>query len=539
LLRPLLGFVALAAPIATLALAFLPLLRGRASDMQIAAFALLSLYLIAVALWRSGSPTRRGALFTFGAASFCMAMVFKAGFGFPNAFVFLLVLLAVMTLLGGARWGWAAFAIVILALIVTGALFATGVLVAQTPPLDPVNPRHWVAMIVFYGGITAVMIWAIAYITHQLETEIRKSEALHARLAQAQKAEALGALAGGMAHDFNNLLAVVLGSLQLARETPEGKKIDELLREAQESAQRGAGLTRDLLAFSRQTVIAPAATCLAKAVTDALRLATRNLPTSIQVEVKDLDDSLWIDASPIEIDQILLNLLLNARDAMPQGGRIEIGVMNVDGIACLNVRDYGVGMSEAIRARIFEPLFTTKARGAGTGLGLSVVQGLVSDRKGRIDVESVEGKGSTFRVCWPRCAAPEEKTSEAPAPVPRPRLLVAEDDPAVQKLLRRVLTSAGYDPIMCDDGEQALARLEEHQDIALVISDVVMPGIDGKTLHDRASAKNGSLRFLFCSGYSATLLTEELLAMPGRDFLAKPFLPAALLEKVQALLTEG
>ncbi len=379
------------------------------------------------------------------------------------------------------------------------------------------------------------------------------------QLRQAQKMESVGLLAGGIAHDFNNLLQVILGHALLARDdgaTPAERDAD--LERVVAAAEKASQLTRQLLAFGRQQPLRTEATDLAEVVQRLLRMVTRLIGEHIEVTFAAAPNLPPINADPAQVEQALLNLCVNARDAMPEGGRLAIllDVVAFDEAWCaanpwarpghyvrLSVADSGVGMDAATRERIFEPFFTTKEKGRGTGLGLAVVYGVVQRHEGFLHVESAPGEGSTFRLFFPATAAAGPAVREAPAdalPSGAGRtILLAEDEPEVRRLAAQVLRRAGFTVLEAANGEEAEALLaREGARVDLALLDVVMPKVGGFEAARRLRASRPDLPILFSSGYAE--LEPGGAGPPLADpILAKPYEPTELLRRIGAALSPG
>jgi two-component system cell cycle sensor histidine kinase/response regulator CckA len=376
---------------------------------------------------------------------------------------------------------------------------------------------------------------------------------LEDQLRQGQKLESIGRLAGGVAHDFNNLLTVILGCAAGIREAQEeGRPVDpEDVEQIQEAGERARDFTTQLLAFARKQVISPSPIDLNAVVRGSERLLRRVLGEDIRLEVQP-QEGLWLtlcDAGQME--QLLLNLAANARDAMPRGGRLLIETRNAvtEPVAigsssgewvCLVVRDSGAGMSPEVQERIFEPFFTTTELGKGTGLGLATVHGIVAQNGGRVLVESRPGRGTAFEIRFPRT---EAVTGLAPRPASPPArsgnetILVVEDDPRVRAVTVRALRGAGHRVLVASDGPEALAVAEQcDTPLHLVVTDVVMPGMSGKAVVESLRRKRPGLRALFVSGYPQEVIARRGVLDGGIEFLAKPFTPAALAARVRAVL---
>ena len=384
--------------------------------------------------------------------------------------------------------------------------------------------------------------------------ELRQKEE---QLLQSQKMEAVGRLAGGVAHDFNNLLTVILayGDLLLS-ESPEDAPHREELREMCDAAERAAALTRQLLAFSRKQVLQPQVLDLNQVVHRLEKLLGRVLGEDIQIITRLSAEVHSVSADPVQVDQILVNLAVNARDAMPKGGKLIVETANVvfddDYVQAhsevargphvmLAVTDTGVGMDAETRAHLFEPFFTTKELGRGTGLGLSTVYGIVRQSGGNIWVYSELGRGTTFKIYLPaHLEAPHvvEPRPTEPAPAHGTEtVLVVEDEPKVRGLVVRVLESSGYRVLAAGDADEALKMSEGFEGpIDLLISDVVLPGTGGPQLANELNRQRPSLRILFTSGYTDKAIAQQGVLAPGALLLEKPIRPKSLLREVKRAL---
>jgi two-component system cell cycle sensor histidine kinase/response regulator CckA len=379
----------------------------------------------------------------------------------------------------------------------------------------------------------------------------RASQKLRAReeeLRHAQKMEAVGRLAGGIAHDFNNLLTAISGYTSfLIRGLPADHPGLEDAEEIRRMTDQAAALTRQILAFSRRQVLRPELIDLNAVVKNAegmlRRLIAEDVVFSTQLDF-DLDP---VRADPGQVEQVLLNLAVNARDAMPEGGYFSISTENLAATdaeprrVCLSVSDSGVGMDRATQARAFDPFFTTKDRFKGTGLGLATVYGIVQQSGGSISLDSEEGRGTSFRIVLP-AAEGEVRELDGP-PSMRPieagseTVLLAEDESTVRRLMRRVLDENGYTVLEAPDGAAALAMAEEHTDsIQLVLTDVIMPGLGGGELVERLKHIHPEARVLYVSGYADDAIGQHGVLTGDAAFLAKPFTANLLAEKVREVL---
>ena len=437
--------------------------------------------------------------------------------------------------------------------------------IASTPLVVHGRPFGFIAFLasepnVFEGdvlGLIETLGGDIGYALEVIEDRTAR-RGLEDQLRQAQKMEAVGRLAGGIAHDFNNLLTVILGNCGEALDTlsaadPRRRNIAGI----EEAAHRAATLTRQLLAFSRRQILRPEVIDLNDTVRRITGLLARLIGEDVHLVTELNALPAGVLADPGQVEQILLNLAINSRDAMAHGGtlalrteRIDVGPSGHERDAalepgphvCLIVSDTGAGMDDDVKAHIFEPFFTTKDVGKGTGLGLSTVYGIVRQSRGGIFFDSTAGKGTTFTVALP--AVDVEADAATP---PRTRasaiaegvecVLLAEDEPGVRALARRALTSAGYAVLEAASGEEALVIAASHsRDIAVLITDVVMPGLNGPELAARVKSIRPDIKVLYTSGYAETAVLGGIKSGRGTAFLQKPFTIPQLRTHVRELI---
>jgi signal transduction histidine kinase/ActR/RegA family two-component response regulator len=394
----------------------------------------------------------------------------------------------------------------------------------------------------------------------RLHSEIGEHQRTTAALLQSQKMEAIGRLAGGIAHDFNNLLTAILGYTQLMlMRIPRDHELRGELTQVERAAERAAGLTRQLLAFSRQQVLQPVVLDVNRVIGDVDRMLRRLIGADVDLRTVPAVDLGRVRADPGQLEQVLMNLAVNARDAMPEGGKLTIETANVvldldavDGrpdlapgaYVLLAVTDNGVGMSPEVRARIFEPFFTTKSVGVGTGLGLSTVHGIVKQSGGSLEVYSEPGRGSTFKIYLPRVDAPLDAAG-TPGPALTARrgtetVLVLEDEEIVRRVVTTTLARQGYRVLEAANRDEALATCAAQRaagtPVDLLISDLVMPGMNLQEFSTRLPAVQPGLRTLYMSGYTDRAMLHQGLLDGTSPFLQKPFSVEALLLTVEAVL---
>jgi signal transduction histidine kinase/CheY-like chemotaxis protein len=399
---------------------------------------------------------------------------------------------------------------------------------------------------------------ALAQLRHSQDEKRASDEArrrLEEQYRQSQKMEAVGELAGGIAHDFNNLLTVVLANTEmLLDDVGPGSPLQPQLEQVHAAGQRAAALTRQLLAFSRRQILEPRVVSLADIVVGIEPMLKRLIGEHVTVKVSVPAPVGPVVADPGQIEQVILNLSINARDAMPSGGILTIDVSereldpgdapSVDlppgRYATLSVMDTGSGIVPDAIGRIFDPFFTTKPVGRGTGLGLSTVHGIVKQSGGGIEVSSQLNRGSVFRVYLPLVEAEVEVEMPAPAAIPvEPRkatILIVEDEPSVGKLTRRIVERGGYRALLAGTPSEALGIASAEPNIQMLLTDVVLPEMSGRALAGRLRATHPDLHVLYMSGYSDDALSQHGVLDPGIALIEKPFRGVALLGRIEALL---
>jgi two-component system cell cycle sensor histidine kinase/response regulator CckA len=383
---------------------------------------------------------------------------------------------------------------------------------------------------------------------------------LEAKFIEAQKMEVIGQLAGGVAHDFNNILGVIMGyseliTMGLGPESPMLRYAEEI----RHASERAAGLTTQLLVFSRKETVQPLVLDVNDVVRDLDKMLRRLVDENVQIIIVPGAEIGRVRADAGYISQVLMNLIVNARDAMPQGGKVIITTANVKLDATgletpagggpgdhvmLSVSDTGTGMTDEVKAHLFEAFFTTKPAGKGTGLGLATCQTIVQQSGGRIDVESQVGKGTTFKMYFPRVELPLDVAKPAhagPLPGGTETLLIVEDDPAVRHLACGIFETQGYKVLSASNGQEALKVASEYQGspISLVVTDVIMPVMGGKVMADWLRTTYPGLKVLFTSGYTDDTIAPHGVLDAGVEFLSKPYTPASLAHKVRELLDNG
>ncbi len=387
--------------------------------------------------------------------------------------------------------------------------------------------------------------------------DITDRKQLEEQLLQSQKMEAIGQLAGGVAHDFNNILMVIMGyghmlKMDLGVDSPHNEKVEQII----EAADRAAQLTRSLLSFSRKQVMKPRATDLNEVVQQVQKFLVRIIGEDVQLKSTLAPDSLPVFVDRGQIEQVLINLSTNARDAMPKGGvlSIDTGFLDVDETfvlangygepgryAMISISDTGIGMDEKTKKRIFEPFFTTKEVGKGTGLGMAIVYGIIDQHHGFINVYSEPQIGTTFRIHIPMIdpGLPENKEIIVPLPPNGgdETILVAEDDPGVRKLIKEVLEGFGYKVISAEDGQDAVDKFMANRDkVKLILMDIIMPKKNGKEAFSEIRQADDNVKIIYTSGYTQDLIQSRAVIDEGAELVMKPIQPLDLLRRVRELL---
>jgi signal transduction histidine kinase len=431
--------------------------------------------------------------------------------------------------------------------------------------------REWRANLIAYGVVAALSALALSSLSAfalvrasqerrlfmRWRIEAERREAAEEALRQAQKMEAVGQLTGGIAHDFNNLLTVVIGNLEIAGRALGRHNLEKAQRNiaaAVQGADRAATLTHRLLAFSRRQPLQPSAVDINEVVTEMTDLFRRTLGESVRIETV-LAKDLWpAHADRNQLESAFLNLVINSRDAMPDGGLVTIKTGNVwleagrasedadvspEPQVMVSVSDTGIGMPPEVRARVFEPFFTTKQVGQGTGLGLSMIYGFVKQSGGHIRIDSEPGRGTEVRIYLPRAELNVPATIVSSGAAPRARrgeaVLVVEDDADVRAFAVEALSSLGYRILQARDAASALAVLRFEEKIALLFTDVGLPGPNGRELAEKAIQLRPDLRVLFTTGYAP----EAMILDPGTHLLKKPFTVEELANSVRRAIEAG
>jgi len=390
-------------------------------------------------------------------------------------------------------------------------------------------------------------------------SDITEEKKLEAQLQQAQKMEAIGTLAGGVAHDFNNILTTIIGNAQLMLITvDENESIRTEIEEIKTAGERAAALTSQLLAFSRKQIVQPKILDLNRLLAGINKMLARLIGENIEI-LMITEPALWqVEIDPNQMEQAIINLAVNAKDAMPNGGKLTIETANVrlakeyfaacgiieaqpGAYVMVAVSDTGIGMDEEIRKHIFEPFYSTKEKGKGTGLGLSTVYGIVKQNRGFVWVYSEPGHGSTFKIYLPRVNEDIETEKEEQTPmdnlVGTETVLIVEDDAPLRDFAKKALQQYGYRVLAAKSGEAALRMSKEYEGpIDLVVTDVVMPTMNGKETIERLQPHRPQMKVIYMSGYTDNAIVHFGVLAPGLNFLEKPFSPEDLARKVREVL---
>ncbi|RYZ07510.1 MAG: hybrid sensor histidine kinase/response regulator [Myxococcales bacterium] len=426
-----------------------------------------------------------------------------------------------------------------------GALLGTFAMYYEAPRTPTEVEQHWISTATHLAGISITLARQA-----ELEEQLRRS----------QRMEAVGKLAGGIAHDFNNLLSVIIGYATMAAEAlPESDPVRSDVEEVQRAAGRASELTRQLLAFGRRQVMAPRLLDLNEALRDLYQMLLRVLGEDVVLTLEATSALASIRIDPGQLEQVVMNLVVNARDAMPRGGALVLRTEDAwldqsytalhpgttpGRYVCFSVTDTGEGMEDSTIDRIFDPFFTTKEPGKGTGLGLSTVWGIVTQNGGTVSVSSARGKGTRFDLHFPTVEqAPQARatsTKSLPPSAGTETVLVVEDEHQVRNLIASVLRRAGYQVVEAEDGRAALAASEAHEGcIHLLLTDVIMPHMDGVELSRALIRQRPETKALFLSGYTENAMSRHGALDETLTLLAKPISPQDLLREVRARLDRG
>lgn len=391
------------------------------------------------------------------------------------------------------------------------------------------------------------------------EAEMKKEHRqLEEQLRQAQKMEVIGMLTSGIAHDFNNMLTVIAGQSEMLMKGFDSRHpVYEGLEEIKKAAEKSSAMTRRLLAFSRRQILQPKVLDLNVSIANTIQMFHRLLGEGIELVIETAPDLGRVKVDPTQLEQVILNLIVNARDATPPSGKITIETMNVvlnedyvrghegaktGDYILLSVKDTGIGMTDEVKAHLFEPFFTTKEPGKGTGLGLATVFGIIKQSKGYIEVDSTPQKGSTFKIYLPRV---EEKMDQAEVKTSPSKqkgsetILLVEDEAAVRALTRKILEMHGYTVLEAGGGEKAIALCQEYKGrIHLLLTDSVMPRMSGEDLSKKLSVMRPGMKIIYFSGYADYHLNQQRILEPDIPFLQKPFSPNELAAKVRQVLDQ-
>jgi len=420
--------------------------------------------------------------------------------------------------------------------------------------IDRNGMGHWVYI------TSTITSWEGKPATLNFVNDISSQKNMEAQLRQAQKMEAVGTLAGGVAHDFNNLLTTIIGNAELAlMQIYKGDPLNEYIEEIKNAGNTAASLTRQLLTFSRKQMIQPKVLSINRILHDMEKMLRRLIREDIEM-VLDLDSELWpVNIDPGQIEQVSMNLVVNAGDAMPKGGKLLIetanvhldrtyfrnhGVENTSGAyVMLALTDNGTGMDKKTRDRIFEPFFTTKEMGQGTGLGLSTVYGIMKQNNGYVWVYSEPGKGTTFKVYFPKAGADEVSDTEEQVGddllIGSETILVVEDSKTLLKITQKMLEKYGYRILTAQNGREALEVFSGHDGpIHLILTDLVMPKMGGQDLVEKIQSEKPEVKLVYMSGYTDRAISDNGMLHKDVNFIQKPFSSNDLVRKVREVLNK-
>jgi signal transduction histidine kinase/CheY-like chemotaxis protein len=534
-----------------------------------------------VAAFARGLSVRaRATIFTLGPATGLVMALPVLGFALPVPFLTTELTLTLLALCVSRRSALFALVTLVLAILAAGAYvcllrsapkpmsFPAGV-----PILDPNRFGNWVRVTIIYAGTGLAMIYSVGFLvrrmtlavshnaglfssleqeSHEKIRAMEEREVLKDKVRRSDELHLLGLLSATVAHDFNNLLMVIMGNAAALKPGLQGQAREDL-DEIERAGERAADLCRSLLTLAGERISGDEVAELNRLIEEELPLLRRLVTSRVSVEWVP-GPPLWLKFARKEMRQALLNLCANARDAMPEGGRLRIATAQVErprpgaatttALACLSIGDNGVGMDAVTRDRIFEPFFTTKGKTKGTGLGMTVVSAALERQGGFLELETEPGRGTTFSLFFPlvdqpAAAAVSPERPSRPASSGAQTVLVVDDDEGSRKVLARYLQRHHYTVLTAFDGQDALDLLGRGPKVDLVISDAAMPRMGGRALLDAVSKERPDLPFLFCSGYADSNASGEILDSPRRSLLVKPFTEEALLREVRRLLAHA
>src|SRR6478736_18780 len=518
----------------------------------------------------------RAGVFT---AAACIGLGFglpTLGFALPIPFIVALMTLTLLALCVGRRAALIGLVLLLLTIVADAGYVcffrdaATEAAISRAQDvLDPSRFVNWLRVALIFGGVAVAIIGSVGFLVRRLEqavahnyslfrsleqmtsdkiSALEQREILQDKVRRANELQLLGLLSATVAHDFNNLLMVILGNASALKMSLRGDAWEDAA-DIERAGEQAAELCRRLLTLSGERISGNEVTKLNRFIEGKLSILRRLVTSRVILEWQP-GPPLWLKAARTELRQALLNLSANARDAMPDGGRLQISTTRVHrprpgqeeaaAFACLTISDTGIGMDAAVRDRIFEPFFTTKGKAKGTGLGMAVVSAALERNHGFLDLHTDLGKGTRFSLFFPLLERQPPDSHAFPAATStlsgRETLLVVDDDEGTRKMLTRYLQKHGYTLLLASDGHEALQILHGEQKIDLVVTDAVMPKLGGRDLFDLVHGDRPNLPFLFCSGFPAGTIPADFLESPGRALLSKPFSEEALLQRVRQLL---